>query len=369
MQETFITKIKVNKVRNLGEFEIPLSDTEMRHLIITGKNGSGKTTLLFGFKNRLREVFSGGGFSVQGMLEWNDSLLLLKKHRIGEYIDVFFSARRNTILNNPEGIKTILKKNVYSLDDTAGRDFVQYLVNLKVDKSFAKDDNDILTVNKIDDWFSFFESKLSELFDNERLELEFDRKKYSFNLKEEGKEPYNFNQLSDGYSAVFNIITELIMRMEDKSVKSYDVEGVVLIDEIEAHLHIDLQKKILPFLTSFFPKVQFIVTTHSPFVISSISKAVIYDLEKNIIAEDLSGYSYDTVIESYFNADKYSSFLKEQVKEYERLVLSDDLNEADKAKLFQLKQYLNEIPKFVSDELAVKLQQIKLQEMDRRLRV
>lgn len=39
-----------------------------------------------------------------------------------------------------------------------------------------------------------------------------------------------------------------------------------LVDEIETHLHVDLQKKVLPFLISFFPKIQFIVTTHSPFV-------------------------------------------------------------------------------------------------------
>ncbi len=46
MQDIFITKIKINEVRNIKDFEINLSETERKHLIITGKNGSGKTSLL-----------------------------------------------------------------------------------------------------------------------------------------------------------------------------------------------------------------------------------------------------------------------------------------------------------------------------------
>jgi predicted ATP-dependent endonuclease of OLD family len=204
------------------------------------------------------------------------------------------------------------------------------------------------------------------LFSNNNAKLEFDRKNYNFLIREDGKEHYNLKQLSDGYSAILDIVTELIMRMEEHKTKSYDVQGVVLIDEIETHLHIDLQKKVLPFLTSFFPKIQFIVTTHSPFVISSIDNAVICDLEKQFITTDLSGYSYDTIIESYFDADKYSTELKRKINRYEVLLSKEDLSEVEKTELTSLKQYLNEIPKFISDELAVKLQQIKLKHIKRR---
>ena len=132
---------------------------------------------------------------------------------------------------------------------------------------------------------------------------------------EPNKEPYGFDTLSDGYSAIISIVTELLLRMEAHEAKNYDMEGLVLIDEIETHLHVELQKKILPFLTNFFPKIQFIVSTHSPFVLSSISNSVICDLEKDIITSDLSGYSYDTLIESYFDSDKYSSLVKSKVLE------------------------------------------------------
>ena len=46
MEEIFITKIKINKVRHLENIEITIDEKERKHLILTGKNGSGKTSVL-----------------------------------------------------------------------------------------------------------------------------------------------------------------------------------------------------------------------------------------------------------------------------------------------------------------------------------
>lgn len=54
----------------------------------------------------------------------------------------------------------------------------------------------------------------------------------------------------------------------------------------------DCKKKILPFLTEFFPNVQFVISTHSPFVLSSIDNAVIYDLEHQEPVTDLFHKKY-----------------------------------------------------------------------------
>lgn len=78
----------------------------------------------------------------------------------------------------------------------------------------------------------------------------------------------------------FDLFSEIVIRMEQQAHLKYDLPGIVLIDEIELHLHIAWQKKVLPFLVRAFPNLQFIVATHSPFVVSSIESAVIYDLEK-----------------------------------------------------------------------------------------
>lgn len=97
--------------------------------------------------------------------------------------------------------------------------------------------------------------------------------------------------------------------------------GIVLIDEIETHLHLELQKNIMPFLTAIFPNIQFIVTSHSPFILNSIRNVVIYDLEKNLLVENgLDNVPYDGIVEGYFGADKLSDALKQKFEKYKTLV-------------------------------------------------
>jgi hypothetical protein len=151
--------------------------------------------------------------------------------------------------------------------------------------------------------------------------------------------------------------------MEAAGSHAYDLEGVVLIDEVETHLHVELQKKILPFLCDFFPKIQFIISTHSPFVLSSVANAVICDLEKRIVTQDLSGYSYDALIESYFKSDKYSELLKGKVVRYEALADMPERSDDEMDEYFELKHELTNLPKYLAPELDVKIKQIALKHL------
>ena len=58
MEEIFVTKVRINKVLHLENLEIPLSDTERKHLILTGKNGSGKTSVLKGIVTFLDSILA-----------------------------------------------------------------------------------------------------------------------------------------------------------------------------------------------------------------------------------------------------------------------------------------------------------------------
>lgn len=414
MQDIFITKIKINEVRNIKDFEINLSKSERKHLIITGKNGSGKTSLLESIRLFFKQILAGGietldvekaklerfhefierytpndlefsniEQSIKNTANWilntfggielffninqniNQSATKIQdQFNKGEFLLKFFEAKRGgkDKFVKTDGVRNLEFKQPYQIDESAGNEFTQHIVNLHYDKLSAKDENDLESANKIDQWFFEFEKTLANLFDEPKLKLVFDRKDRKYQIVENGNTPYTFNQLPDGYSAILDIVTELIMRMEEHKTKSYDVQGIVLIDEIETHLHVDLQKKILPFLTSFFPKIQFIVTTHSPFVLQSISNAVICDLEKQIVTEDLSNYSYDTIVESYFDSDKYSEILKKRVKRYENLLEKKDLSLEETEEFYRLKMELEQAPKFLANELGVKLQQLDLKE-------
>ena len=147
--------------------------------------------------------------------------------------------------------------------------------------------------------------------------------------------------------------------MQSKSLSDFNVQGIVLIDEIETHLHIDLHKKVLPFLMAFFPKIQFIVTTHSPFVLTSVKGAVIYDLETNVRVEDLSAYSFDSVVEGYFDIDNYSLVLKAKIEAYETLLHKENWTEEDEDKLLDFKHEFENLPTWNAPELSLKIQELK----------
>jgi hypothetical protein len=96
-----------------------------------------------------------------------------------------------------------------------------------------------------------------------------------------------------------------------------------LVDEIETHLHVELQKRVLPFLTKAFPNIQFIVATHSPFVITSLEKAVVFDLEKKETLLNPSLYSYESVVESFLDTSVYSQELRRYFGRYKELCFKE----------------------------------------------
>ena len=78
----------------------------------------------------------------------------------------------------------------------------------------------------------------------------------------------SLDALSTGQLALFNMFATIIRYADtdniDLSHKLHDITGIVVIDEIELHLHTKLQREILPKLIALFPNIQFIITSHSP---------------------------------------------------------------------------------------------------------
>ena len=84
-----------------------------------------------------------------------------------------------------------------------------------------------------------------------------------------------------------DIVLDLMIRMVKKKgrIFEFDLPGIVLIDEIETHLHLELQKQIMHILTCLFPNIQFIVSTILRSCLTAWTIVVIYDLENHIIVE------------------------------------------------------------------------------------
>uniref|UniRef100_UPI000CB22D9A AAA family ATPase n=1 Tax=Vibrio splendidus TaxID=29497 RepID=UPI000CB22D9A len=273
-----------------------------------------------------------------------------------------FKAKRQIQPSNVTNIsKPKVSKNI-SVENTASQEFLQYLVNRKSQQAFAFSDGEIDEANEIMTWFSNIENFFSKLFD-QKLHLSFDRENLNFVLKNNKGNSIDISVLSDGYSAIIEIITDLIVRMEGNKFADYNQFGIVLIDEIETHLHVSLQKQILPMLKSFFPNIRFIITTHSPFVLSSIEEVIIYDMEhKTTISsqEKMWAYSYEALVDGYFEVEKYSETLKEKIKRYRYLIEVIELGPKERKELRKLKKELENVPSYKNPAIEHELKLLGL---------
>jgi predicted ATPase/5S rRNA maturation endonuclease (ribonuclease M5) len=88
--------------------------------------------------------------------------------------------------------------------------------------------------------------------------------------------PTIFN-LSSGESSIFCLFGELLKQADSykNNISLNEITGIVLIDEVDKHLHIKLQKEVLPILFNLFPNVQFILSSHSPFLSMGLAEQVL----------------------------------------------------------------------------------------------
>lgn len=375
MDNIFITNLTIKKVRHLKNISIPLSEKQMKHLILTGKNGSGKTSIVEALAKYLSKIFTGERETAFRNCQNELDIKLNNKMdtipRLAEknhYILAYYGAARVFQADQPKQIEKVQLRDYYDLTEFPRKEFVKYLLDLKMTEMLARNKNKTEKADEIQEWFEKLEQLLKKIFDDETVILEFDEDTFEFHIMQQGKEPFGFNTLSSGYQAVFDIILDIMMRMQCQTQRSFvfKIPGIVIIDEIDAHLHLELQKNILPYLTTFFPNIQFIVTSHSPFILNSIKDAVIYDLENKILVEHgLNDVSYDGIVEGYFRADKLSDTLKEKYTKYRYLVKKKKLSDEELNEIAELELYLDEIPDYLAIGIATEYKRMKLEFMNR----
>ena len=404
MEQTFLTDIKIEKVRHLENILIPLGAKKRKHLILTGKNGSGKTSVLEAMVRYIQSFWGGDGIELERMkrlqqyyfafkdlqdseqnkqklyktnlnfeenklksstseivLNSNSNVQLKEKYERGNFIFAYYKAQREFQVEQYKNIEKVELQNKYNIIENPGAKLTKYLVDLKATQAFTKDAEKEERINK---WFSRFENILKNIFEDDNLVLEFNDETFQFSIHESGREPFDFNTMSSGYAAVLDIINDLIIRMEAQSGlrTEFDMEGIVLVDEIETHLHLELQKKILPVLTELFPNIQFIITTHSPFILSSLDDAVIYDLEnRTLVKNGLKNLPYEGIVEGYFGVDALSKELREKFERYKALVSKDELSDEEYEEIDHLEYYLDEIPDYLAQELTAEYSKMKLE--------
>ena len=364
MNQHYITKIHIDKIRHLHDITIPLSDTECKHLILTGKNGSGKTSVVEALAAYFARFITLEYYNQDVTADFLNADTVESDTRKGNFLFAYYRAEREYTAQNEKNVEKVDLKDTYAIQEHPGKNFIKYILNLKTVGAMAAVEGKKERAAEIQQWFQNFDHVLQIIFDDPTAHLDFDIETFAFHIVVAGREPFTFDTLSSGYAAVLDIVVDLMMRMEKKAGKHYDLEGVVLIDEIETHLHLSLQRKIMPILTGLFPNIQFIVTTHSPFILNSIDNAVIYDLANHTLVnqpEGLSNVPYDGIVEGYFDSPALSDELKKKYERYKQLAKKTTLTDDDCAEIADLEYYLDEIPDYLGLDFMADYKKLKLE--------
>ena len=367
----YIKNIHINKLFHLNDIDIPIADEKCPHLIITGKNGSGKTVLLNAisdFLNIIKNDKSAEDENLYGRVDVQSDFLgcIIEKYNKGEFVIAFYQADRKVKMSEPKNPTKPVYNKKGDVKETATSQFLNFLSDLKIQEALARNEKQTKDADEISAWFEDFESLMRHIYQDDHLTLEFNYRDYSFKICTEGKK-FKFTEVSDGFAAVLDIVADLILKMQDDNslTRSYQKEGIVLIDEIETHLHLALQKVIMPLLTKVFPNIQFIITTHSPFVLSSMPNAVAYDLEHQEVLDNLTEYSYESLAEGYFGVRTQSSYAEMQLETFKKLLSKEELSDADKVEIKQLKSDFEKITEVVSPLIVGEFRQIVIQNAEK----
>ena len=164
-------------------------------------------------------------------------------------------------------------------------------------------------------------------------------------------------QLSDGERGILAIILDLTRRLAQANPNFTDpaseAEAVVLIDEIDLHLHPKWQRQIIPNLTEAFPRCQFIATTHSPFVIQALQHGELINLDLEEFGE-YADKSIEDIAENVMGvklpqkSERYRKMMA-AAEDYFRLLRASG---GDPTELAAAERRLNELSMPFSDDPA-----------------
>jgi len=172
------------------------------------------------------------------------------------------------------------------------------------------------------------------------------------------------SNLSDGYKILIGLVCDIAYRMAILNPHlglevTHKTAGVVLIDELDLHLHPKWQREIVALLLSLFPKVQFIASSHSPFIIQSMSKNSIIKLDESSenLSVDARELSIEDIAENIQKIDlpqmsKHKQKMLKTAKEYfEKLDLLEKGGISQK-EIEAIKIRLDEVSAIYDDNMA-----------------
>jgi predicted ATP-binding protein involved in virulence len=175
----------------------------------------------------------------------------------------------------------------------------------------------------------------------------------------------SFESLSDGEKCFLAMVGDIARRLAianpDINKNPLNGDGLILIDEIELHLHPEWQRRVIPSLVKTFPNCQFIFTTHSPQVLGEVQGRV-YRLrrtDEGIVAELRQTYGKDSnrILEEDMDTVERDRDIQEDILQLFRYIDDNDLESARSLKQ-SLKEKIGQDPNFVKADVLIRRKEV-----------
>ena len=183
-------------------------------------------------------------------------------------------------------------------------------------------------------------------------------------LVRKNNQEFDVIQLSQGEKSLMALVGDIARRlaMLNPSLENpLNSQGIVMIDEADLHLHPQWQRQLIARLTKTFPNCQFVLSTHSPLVISDSKDIVVYSLENGEMQQIPSQYGQDanTVLLNAMETAIRNEEVTQKLNNLLDLIQYNQLDDA-KVKLTELHQELPENNlELAKAQLLLKKQEIR----------
>ena len=193
-------------------------------------------------------------------------------------------------------------------------------------------------------------------------EIDFDENEIEAVVTVTGRAPerHHFSYMSDGLQSVINIVSEIAHRcielngfLKENAIKR--TPGVVLIDEMDLYLHPHWQKHVLQDFQNAFPRIQFIVSTHSPFIVQSLEENQLISFDDDVIT---SGEPFKESIEEIaetrmgmkdeLRSKRYKEMVRLAEEYYQLIKRGERVDPMLKAQLDELEEEFSSDPAYVA---------------------
>jgi predicted ATP-binding protein involved in virulence len=269
-------------IKHLTISNIPLN---AQWIFLTGENGFGKTSILraiakglVGDEEFVESLPKESRIYINGY-NWNNPFFYVaspKKTADNDFQIAAYGVSRFRYHSDPEEVNP--KTALLFSDEWQLFNIEKVLIEAERAKMEQKEKDSITKFDKLKKIFLAVIPQLADI-KVEYIEKAPFMKRYQVRYYEKGEQgetlaPVKLNELAAGYRSILTMIGDMIIRLSAHSNNLLDdLQGIVLIDEIDAHLHPKYQYELPYLLSTVFPKVQFIVSTHSPIPILSLPKS------------------------------------------------------------------------------------------------